>query len=52
MVREYLDIFLEDIPKFPPEREVELFINLVPRMGAISIAPYRMSLLELAKLKK
>ena len=46
VVREYPDVFPEDIPEFPPERE------LVPGMGPISIAPYRMSPLELAELKQ
>ena len=29
MVQEYLNVFLEDIPEFPPEREVKFFIDLV-----------------------
>ena len=52
MVREYPDVFPEDILEFPSKREVEFFIDLVPRMGLISIAPYRMSSLELMELKK
>ena len=31
VVREYLDVFLKDIPEFPPEREIEFTIELVPR---------------------
>ena len=42
----------EDIPEFPLKKEVEFSIDLILGMGPISIAPYRMSLLELAKLKK
>ena len=52
IVREYPDVFTKDIPKFPPEREVEFCIDLVPEMGPIFIAPYKMSPLELAELKK
>ena len=52
VVREYPDVFPEDIPKFPPEREIEFTIELVPRMRPISIASYWMSALELAELKK
>ena len=31
IVREYPDIFTEDIPEFPPEREIEFTIELVSR---------------------
>ena len=52
VVREYPDVFLEDILEFPPEREIEFTIELVLGTGPISIALYRMSPLELTKLKK
>ena len=43
IVREYPDVFPEDIPKFPPKREIEFTIELMPVTGPISIALYRMS---------
>ena len=52
IVREYPDVFPEDILEFSPEKEIEFTIELVPRMGPISIAPYRISTPELAELKK
>ncbi|KAK7264749.1 hypothetical protein RJT34_32359 [Clitoria ternatea] len=52
VVCEFPDVFPEDIPGLPPERDVEFSIDLVPGVGPISIAPYRMSPLELAELKK
>ena len=52
VVREYPDVFPQDIPEFPPEKEIEFTIELMPRTGPISIAPYRMLPLELAELKK
>ena len=52
VIREYPNVFLEDIPKFPPKREIEFSIDLVSGMGPISIASYRVSHLELAELKK
>ena len=52
VVREYLGVFPEDILEFPLEREVEFTIELVPGTRPISIAPYRMSSLELVELKK
>ena len=35
IVREYPDVFPEDIPEFPPEREIEFAIELVPGAGLI-----------------
>ncbi|XP_015969971.1 uncharacterized protein LOC107493388 [Arachis duranensis] len=52
VVKEFLDVFPDDIPEFPPQREIEFSIKLVPGTGPISIALCRMSPLKLAKLKK
>ncbi|GAU39806.1 hypothetical protein TSUD_219810 [Trifolium subterraneum] len=51
IVREYLDVFPEEINSLPPEIEIEFSIDLVPRSQPISVAPYRMSPLELRELK-
>ena len=51
IVRDYLDVFLEELPGLPPKREVEFTIELVPGMTSISKAPYRMAPLELKELK-
>ncbi|GAU51985.1 hypothetical protein TSUD_417850, partial [Trifolium subterraneum] len=52
VVREFSDVFPEDISDLPPEREVEFGIDLVPGTSPISMAPYRMSASELNELKK
>jgi len=52
VVQEFPEVFPDDITNLPPEREVEFVIDLVPRTSHISIAPYRMSALELGELKK
>ena len=52
VVREFPEVFPKDISSLPPEREIEFSIDLVPGAGPISIAPYRMSPIELAELKK
>ncbi|XP_073223476.1 uncharacterized protein [Cicer arietinum] len=44
--------FPEDITSLPSEREIEFNTDLVPSTGPISMAPYRMSPLELSELKK
>ncbi|KAL6310827.1 hypothetical protein AAG906_005867 [Vitis piasezkii] len=51
IVREYPDVFPEDLPGLPPEREVEFTIDLVPGTGPMSKAPYRMAPVELKELK-
>ncbi|RVW13360.1 hypothetical protein CK203_095749 [Vitis vinifera] len=50
IVRDYLDVFPEDLPSLPPEREVEFTIDVAPRTTLISKAPYRMTPLELKEL--
>ena len=45
------DVFPEEVNELPPEREVEFSIDLVPGTRPISMAPYRMSAVELAELK-
>ena len=43
--------FPNDIAGFPPEREVESTIDLIPRTEPIYIPPYRMAPAELRELK-
>ena len=52
IVREFLDVFPEELPKMPPDREVEFVIDLLPGTVPISKRPYRMSIDELKELKK
>ena len=52
VVKEYPNVFPKDIPEFPSKREIEFTIELVLGTRPISIAPYRMSPLELTKLKR
>ncbi|KAG8501022.1 hypothetical protein CXB51_003082 [Gossypium anomalum] len=51
VVCEFPDVFPEELPGLPPVREVEFGIKLIPGTTPISIAPYRMALLELKELK-
>ncbi|XP_020999514.1 uncharacterized protein LOC110281532 [Arachis duranensis] len=51
-VRVTLDGSDYDIPEFPPQREIDFCIKLVPGTRPISIAPYRISPLELVESKK
>ena len=47
MVREFLDVFLEELPEMPSDREIEFCIDLAPGIQPISIPPYRIALVEL-----
>ena len=51
IVREYEDVFLEELPGLPPPHEIEFSIELVPGTQPISIPPYRMALAEMRELK-
>ena len=52
MVGEFTDVFPEEITRLPPDREVDLAIELMPGTAPISRAPYRMAPLELKELKE
>ena len=51
IVKEFPDVFLDDISGLPPDREVEFTIDLIPGTEPISIPPYRMAPVELRELK-
>ena len=51
VVREFLDVFPDDLPGLPLERETEFSIDLVPGIAPISLPPYRMATAELKELK-
>jgi len=51
IVRDFPDVFPEELPGLPPEREVEVSIDVLPGTTPIAQAPYRMASVELAELK-
>ncbi|XP_077210320.1 uncharacterized protein LOC143845794 [Tasmannia lanceolata] len=52
VVREFLDVFPEDLTDLPPHREVDFTIDLELGTKPISKAPYRMAPAELKELKE
>jgi len=52
VVKDFMDVFPEEIPRLPPKREVEFSIDLVPGAGPMSMGPYRMAPAKLIELKK
>ena len=51
VVREFLDVFPEELPGIPLEREVDLAIEIVLGTVPMSRAPYKMASTELKELK-
>jgi hypothetical protein len=52
VVREYPDIFPDELPGMPPDRDIEFLIELLSGTGPIAKRPYPMSTNELKELKK
>jgi hypothetical protein len=51
VVREFLDVFLDDLPGTPPEGAIEFKIELLPGIAPIAKAPYKILPVELVELK-
>jgi hypothetical protein len=52
VVCDYLDVFPDELPGMPPDKDIEFVIELQPGSAPISKRPYRMPPAELAELKK
>jgi hypothetical protein len=52
VVRDFPDVFPEELSGMPPDRKVEFVIDLLPGTAPISKRPYMMSVEELKELKK
>src|SRR3954466_1413083 len=52
VIRDYPDVFPEELPGMPLERDVEFLIDLMPGTGPIAKRPYKMDVDELKELKK
>jgi hypothetical protein len=51
VVREFRDVFPEELPGLPPVREIEVFIETILGISPKAQSPYRMAPIELAELK-
>jgi hypothetical protein len=52
VVQDYPDVFPEELPGMPPDRDIEFLKELLPGTPPISKRPYRMPMNELVELKK
>ncbi|GKF69776.1 hypothetical protein Tco_0202833, partial [Tanacetum coccineum] len=50
IVREFIEVFPEDLPGLPPVCQVEFQINLIPRVALIARVPYRLALSKMQEL--
>jgi hypothetical protein len=51
IIREFPDVFSDELLGVPPKREVEVTIDVLPGTFSIAQSPYRMAPAELAELK-
>jgi hypothetical protein len=51
ILREYRDMFPEEVSGLPPRRDIDFSIELAPGAVPVSRTPYRMSTPELVELK-
>jgi hypothetical protein len=51
VIREFPDVFPDDLPGMPPERAIKFKIELQPGTAPIAKAPYKMSPVEMKELK-
>jgi hypothetical protein len=51
ILREYRDVFPEEVLGLPPRRDIDFSIELAPGAVSMSKTPYRMSTSELVELK-
>ncbi|XP_076917513.1 uncharacterized protein LOC143577615 [Bidens hawaiensis] len=52
VVSEFKDVFPDELPGIPPDREVQFKIDLVPGTSPIVKSPYRLAPTEMTELKK
>ncbi|GJS53604.1 putative reverse transcriptase domain-containing protein [Tanacetum coccineum] len=52
IVRDFPEVFPEDLPGLPPARPVEFQIDLIPRTAPVARAPYRLAPSEMKELSK
>ncbi|KAI3828279.1 hypothetical protein L1987_02377 [Smallanthus sonchifolius] len=50
IVRDYLEVFPEDLPRLPPPRQVEFRIDLLPGAAPVARSLYRLAPSEMQEL--
>nr|GEW87868.1 hypothetical protein [Tanacetum cinerariifolium] len=50
IVRDFVEVFPEDLSRFPPQRQVEFRIDLVSKATPVAMSPYRLAHSEMQEL--
>ncbi|GJU02048.1 putative reverse transcriptase domain-containing protein [Tanacetum coccineum] len=48
----FINVFLEDLSRLPPQRQVEFLIDLIPRATLVVKSPYQLAPLEMQELSE
>ncbi|KAF5808599.1 putative nucleotidyltransferase, Ribonuclease H [Helianthus annuus] len=51
VISEYPEVFPEDLPGLPPDRQVEFRIDIIPGAAPVARAPYRLAPTEMKELR-
>ena len=51
VLKEFEDIFLEEVPELPLKRDIDFTIDLIPGVLPSSKSLYQMNIIELTELK-
>jgi hypothetical protein len=51
IIREYPDVFPDELPRMPPKRVIEFKVELQPSTTPVAKAPYKMAPGEMKELK-
>ena len=51
VISEYPEVFPEELPGLPPDRQVEFRIDIIPGAAPIARAPYRLAPTEMKELR-
>nr|GFA45025.1 putative reverse transcriptase domain-containing protein [Tanacetum cinerariifolium] len=52
VIRDFPEVFLDDLPRLPPPRQVEFRIDLVPGVAPVAHAPFQLAPSEMKELAK
>ncbi|GJZ34001.1 putative reverse transcriptase domain-containing protein, partial [Tanacetum coccineum] len=52
VIREFFEVFLDDLPGLPPIQEIEFRIELIPEATPVAKSPYRLAPSELEELSR
>ena len=51
VLQEFKDVFLYEVARIPPKRDIDFTIDLVPGVAPVSKTPYKMSTPEMLELR-